>query len=74
MICKNTILIYFKKEDLNILKIISQTKNTTVSKTIMNIWEIPIKSTRDNLPNDFNIIKNAKEYNKRNKNKVNRGK
>ena len=71
---KTAISVYFKEEDLNLLKAISQTKNTTVNKTIMNILETTIKTTKDNLPKDFDIVKKAKEYDKRNKNKGNRKK
>ncbi|EPZ61631.1 hypothetical protein, partial [Paraclostridium sordellii] len=41
---KTAISVYFKEEDLNLLKAISQTKNTTVNKTIMNILETTIKT------------------------------
>src|SRR3712207_1008277 len=61
---KTAISVYFKEEDLNLLKAISQTKNTTVNKTIMNILETTIKTTKDNLPKDFDIVKKAKEYDK----------
>ncbi len=71
---KTAISVYFKDEDLNLLKAISQAKNTTVNKTIMNILENTIKTTRDNLPKDFDVVKKAKEYDKRNKNKGNRKK
>lgn len=71
---KTAISVYFKEEDLNLLKAISQTKNTTVNKTIMNILETTIKTTKDNLPKDFDVVKKAKEYDKRNKNKGNRKK
>lgn len=71
---KTAISVYFKEEDLNLLKAISQLKNTTVNKTIMNILETTIETTKDNLPKDFDINKNVKEYDKRNKNKGNRRK
>lgn len=71
---KTAISVYFKEEDLNLLKAISQTKNTTVNKTIINILETTIKTTKDNLPKDFDVVKKAKEYDKRNKNKGNRKK
>jgi len=35
---KTAISVYFKDEDLNLLKAISQAKNTTVNKAIMNIF------------------------------------
>ena len=62
------------EEDLNLLKAISQVKNTTVNKTIMNILETTIETTRENLPKDFDVNKKAKEYDKKNKNKGNRKK
>ena len=71
---KTAISVYFKEEDLNLLKAISQVKNTTVNKTIMNILETTIETTRENLPKDFDVSKKAKEYDKKNKNKGNRKK
>lgn len=71
---KTAISVYFKEEDLNLLKAISQAKNSTVNKTIMNILETTIETTRANLPKDFDVNKKAKEYDKRNKNKGNRRK
>lgn len=71
---KTAISVYFKEEDLNLLKAISQIKNTTVNKTIMNILETTIKTTRENLPSNFDINKKVKEYDKKNKNKGNRKK
>jgi len=71
---KTAISVYFKEEDLNLLKAISQSKNTTVNKTIMNILETTIETTKDNLPKDFDVNKKSKEYDKRNKNKGNRRK
>jgi hypothetical protein len=71
---KTAISVYFKEEDLNLLKAISQAKNTTVNKTIMNILETTINTTKENLPKDFDINKKVKEYDKRNKNKGNRRK
>lgn len=71
---KTAISVYFKEEDLNLLKAISQAKNSTVNKTIMNILETTIETTRANLPTDFDVNKKAKEYDKRNKNKGNRRK
>ncbi|MGX4601785.1 hypothetical protein [Faecalimicrobium sp. JNUCC 81] len=71
---KTAISVYFKEEDLNLLKAISQAKNTTVNKTILNILETTIETTRDNLPKDFDVNKKAKEYDKRNKNKGNKKK
>ena len=71
---KTAISVYFKEEDLNLLKAISQIKNTTVNKTIMNILDTTIETTRGNLPQDVDVNKKAKEYDKRNKNKGNRRK
>lgn len=71
---KKPMSIYFKEEDLKLLKAISKVNNTTVNKTIMSILEIPLNATKNNLPSDFNIEKLAKEYDKksRNKNSVNK--
>ena len=66
---KTAISVYFKEEDLNLLKAISQIKNTTVNKTIMNILDTTIETTRGNLPKVFDVNMKAKEYDKRNKNK-----
>ncbi|MGL5331184.1 MAG: hypothetical protein ACRDD7_18110 [Peptostreptococcaceae bacterium] len=74
VIKKTAISVYFKEEDLNLLKAISQIKNTTVNKTIMNILETTLETTRNNLPSDFDINKKVKEYDKKNKNKGNRKK
>lgn len=71
---KTAISVYFKEEDLKLLKAISQIKNTTVNKTIMNILETTLETTKENLPKNFDINKNVKEYDKRNKNKGNRRK
>jgi hypothetical protein len=71
---KTAISVYFKEEDLKLLKAISQIKNTTVNKTIMNILETTLETTKENLPKDFDINKNVKEYDKKNKNKGNRKK
>lgn len=71
---KTAISVYFKEEDLNLLKAISQVKNTTVNKTIMSILEATIETTRDNLPLDFDVEKKVKEYDKKNRNKGNRRK
>ena len=44
---KTAISVYFKEEDLNLLKAISQIKNTTVNKTIMNILDTTIETTEE---------------------------
>lgn len=54
--------IYFEKEDLDLLKAIAFEKNTTVNKVLMNIIKDPLKTTRENLPDSFNINEKAKEY------------
>ena len=68
---KTAISVYFKEEDLNLLKAISQITNTTVNKTLLNLLDTTIETTRGNLPNDSDVNKKAKEYDKRNKNKGN---
>ena len=50
---KSAMTIYFEEEDLMLLKAISKFKNTTVNKTIKNILENTINTTRANLPNGF---------------------
>lgn len=54
--------IYFEKEDLDLLKAIAFEKNTTVNKILMNIIKSPLKNTRENLPDSFNINEKLKEY------------
>ncbi|MGG7060267.1 hypothetical protein ACQPUZ_18685 [Clostridium tertium] len=66
--------IYFKEDDLKLLKAISRFKNTTVNKTVMSILESPLDATRCNLPDDFNIEKLAKEYDKNSRNKKTKSK
>lgn len=66
---KVSMSIYFEDEDLKLLKAISKFKNTTVNKTVMSILEGPLETTKSNLPDDFNIDKLAKEYDKTSRNK-----
>lgn len=61
--------IYFKEDDLKLLKAISRFKDITVNKTVMSILEGPLTTTRNNLPDGFDIEKLAKEYDKNSKNK-----
>lgn len=66
---KVSMSIYFEADDLKLLKAISKFKNTTVNKTVMSILEGPLETTKDNLPDDFNIDKLAKDYDKTSRNK-----
>ncbi|OSB08483.1 hypothetical protein [Paraclostridium bifermentans] len=66
---KVSMSIYFEDNDLKLLKAISKFKNTTVNKTVMSILEGPLETTKDNLPDDFNIDKLAKDYDKTSRNK-----
>lgn len=54
--------VYFEKDDLDLLKAIAFEKNTTVNKVIMSIIKEPLKTTKVNLPHDFNINEKAKVY------------
>lgn len=54
--------IYFEKEDLNLLKAVAFEKNTTVNKIVMSILQKPLKATKNNLPDNFDINEKAKEY------------
>lgn len=54
--------VYFEKDDLDLLKAIAFEKNTTVNKVLMSIIKEPLKTTKVNLPLDFNINEKAKEY------------
>ncbi|WP_195947858.1 hypothetical protein [Paraclostridium bifermentans] len=66
---KVSMSIYFEEDDLKLLKAISKFKSTTVNKTVMSILEGPLETTKSNLPNDFNIDKLAKDYDKTSRNK-----
>jgi len=66
---KTGMTIYFEEEDLRLLKAISKLKNTTVNKTVMNILETTIKTTKANLPDDFDIIDMSNQYDEKNKDK-----
>ncbi|WP_290063089.1 hypothetical protein [Paraclostridium bifermentans] len=66
---KVSMSIYFEEDDLKLLKAISKFKNTTVNKTVMSILEGPLETTKSNLPDDFNIDKLAKDYDKTSRNK-----
>lgn len=61
---KMAMSVYFEEEDLKLLKAISKYKNKTVNKTIMTILEQSLNNTKNNSPDDFNIEKLAKEYDK----------
>lgn len=54
--------VYFEKDDLDLLKAIAFEKNTTVNKVLMSIIKEPLKTTKVNLPHDFNINEKSKEY------------
>lgn len=54
--------VYFEKEDLDLLKAIAFEKNTTVNKVLMSIIKDPLRITKENLPDNFNINKKAKDY------------
>lgn len=66
--------IYFREEDLKLLKATSKVKKTTVNKTVMNILEPYLNATRNNLPESFNINKLANEYDKNSKNRTKKNK
>ena len=69
---KSAMTIYFEEEDLMLLKAVSKLKKTTVNKTVKNILEATIKTTRANLPDGFDIVSMSKEYDLKNKDKGNR--
>ena len=69
---KSAMTIYFEEEDLMLLKAISKLKNTTVNKTIKNILENTINTTRANLPDGFDVEGMSKEYDLKNKDKGNK--
>lgn len=66
---KTGVTIYFKEEDLRLLKAISKLKNTTVNKMVMNVLEKTIVETKANLPKGFDIETMAEQYDEMNKDK-----
>ena len=58
---KSAMTIYFEEEDLMLLKAVSKLKKTTVNKTVKNILEATIKTTRANLPDGFDVVGMSKE-------------
>ena len=66
---KTPMSIYFKEDDLKLLKAISKVKGITVNKMVMSILEGPLTTTRNNLPDGFDIDKLVKEYDQNSKNK-----
>ena len=66
--------IYFKEDDLKLLKAISKLKGITVNKMVMSILEGPLETTKNNLPDGFDIDKLSREYDKNSKNKKSRKK
>ncbi|MFR3557390.1 MAG: hypothetical protein ACLTUN_02565 [Paraclostridium sordellii] len=71
---KAPMTIYFKEEDLKLLKAISKVKGITVNKIVMSILEGPLETAKNNLPDGFDIDKLAREYDKNSKNKKSRKK
>lgn len=59
---KSSITIYFKNEDLDLLKAVAQLKNITVNKMVNNIISTTIDKTKENLPDDFDVKKLVKKY------------
>lgn len=54
--------VYFDKEDLDLLKAIAFEKNTTVNKILMSIIKDPLNTTKENLPDNFDISEKSKKY------------
>ena len=54
--------IYFEEDDINLLKAIAYKKGMTVNNLIMDIIKRPLETTRDNLPNSFDISTLANQY------------
>ena len=54
--------VYFEKDDLDLLKAIAFEKNTTVNKVLMSVIKDPLITTKENLPDNFDINEKAKEY------------
>mgnify|MGYP004544398051 CR=1 FL=1 len=53
---------YFEKDDLNLLKAIAYTKDITVNKLLMDIIKRPLETTKENMPNNFDIDDLVKKY------------
>lgn len=69
---KVPLTIYLEEEELEILKSVSVVKNTTVQKTIGTLVKSTVKTTKANLPSDFNVSEMVKKYDKENKVKKNK--
>lgn len=54
--------IYFEENDITLLKAIAYKKGMTVNNLIMDIIKRPLETTRDNLPNSFDISTLANQY------------
>ncbi len=64
---KVPLTIYLEEEEVDILKAVSLLKNTTVQKTIGNLIKGTVKTTKSNLPSEFNVDEMVKKYDKDNK-------
>ena len=53
---------YFEKDDLNLLKAIAYTKDITVNKLLRDIIKRPLETTKENMPNNFDIDDLVKKY------------
>ncbi|CEJ75413.1 Uncharacterised protein [[Clostridium] sordellii] len=59
--------IYLEEDDLKLLKAVFSIKNTTIGKTINNIIKVAVETTKDSLPDDFDIDKQSLKYYRDNK-------
>ncbi|CZR95857.1 hypothetical protein CDFC105_73137 [Clostridioides difficile] len=66
---KGQVTLYIDDEDLKVLKTIAHLKKTTLNKVINEFIRANVRATKGHLPEELNIDKMAKEYDKRNKNK-----
>ena len=69
---KVPLTIYLEEVELEILQSVSVVKNTTVQKTIGTLVKSTVKTTKANLPSDFNVSEMVKKYDKENKVKKNK--
>lgn len=66
---KGQVTLYFDDEDLRILKAIAYLKKTTLNKIINEFVKANVRATKEHLPEELNIDRAVKEYDKKNKNK-----
>ena len=64
---KLAITVYIEENDLELLKAVSCFKKMSVGKTLNNIIKTVVKTSKDSLPDGFDINEYARKYDKENK-------